>query len=175
MQHHTEVWLRGQKTEDLHPLMQPVADALLQAKEEIELMMNHFPDNLLWIQPAHCASPGFHLMHICGVLDRLITYAEGKSLTDEQLLYLKNETISHSLTAKDLVLRVNTTIQLTIERLKQFQEGFTEKRTVGRAALPSTVIGLCTHAAEHTMRHTGQLLVTTKFLLHLENEGDKSI
>jgi uncharacterized damage-inducible protein DinB len=37
-------------------------------------------------------------------------------------------------------------------------------RFVGRAKLPSTVLGLLVHAAEHTMRHTGQLLVTVQVL-----------
>jgi len=38
---------------------------------------------------------------------------------------------------------------------------------VGRAQLPSTVIGLLVHAAEHTMRHTGQLMVTVRFLVSI--------
>ena len=35
---------------------------------------------------------------------------------------------------------------------------------VGRRKLPSTVLGLLFHAAEHTQRHTGQLLVTVRVL-----------
>lgn len=166
-----EVWLRGQAIQDLNPLLQPIADALLQAQEEIETLMEDFPDKLLWQQPAGCASAGFHLLHIAGVLDRLITYAEGKSLTEAQLIYLKNETVTHNLTGKNLVTQLSKQIEISIARLKQFQNDLTEKRTVGRAALPSTIIGLCMHAAEHTMRHTGQLLVTTKVLLYLNSEA----
>ncbi|MEI9810890.1 MAG: hypothetical protein WDO16_25110 [Bacteroidota bacterium] len=40
----------------------------------------------------------------------------------------------------------------------------TSVRGVGRAKIPSTVMGLLFHAAEHTMRHTGQLLVTAGIL-----------
>ena len=44
--------------------------------------MEHFPDELLWNKPAGCAAPAFHLLHIPGVLDRLLCYAEGKNLTE---------------------------------------------------------------------------------------------
>ncbi|WP_373398612.1 hypothetical protein V8V91_02485 [Algoriphagus halophilus] len=44
-------------------------------------------------------------------------------------------------------------------------KSFSEFRTVGRAQLPSTVGGLLFHAAEHTQRHFGQLLVTVKVIL----------
>jgi hypothetical protein len=37
-------------------------------------------------------------------------------------------------------------------------------RGVGRAQLPSTVIGCLVHGAEHAMRHVGQLSVTTRIL-----------
>ena len=37
-----------------------------------------------------------------------------------------------------------------------------EFRGVGRAQLPSTVIGCLVHGAEHAMRHVGQLSVTVR-------------
>jgi len=37
-------------------------------------------------------------------------------------------------------------------------------RSVGRAALPSTVLGLLFHSAEHAHRHTGQLVTTAKIV-----------
>ena len=41
-------------------------------------------------------------------------------------------------------------------------ETLTEVRTVGRDRLPSTVLGLLVHSAEHVQRHVGQLLVTVR-------------
>jgi hypothetical protein len=79
-----EVWLRG-AVENIPSLLQPVAHALLQAREEVNEMMKDFPDELLWIKPANAASAGFHLQHLVGVLDRLFTYAHGNSLSEEQL------------------------------------------------------------------------------------------
>ena len=37
-------------------------------------------------------------------------------------------------------------------------------RGIGRARLPSTVIGCLVHGAEHAMRHVGQLSVTTRIV-----------
>ena len=39
-----------------------------------------------------------------------------------------------------------------------------EPRAVGRQRLPSTVLGLLYHAAEHATRHTGQAVTTTTIL-----------
>ena len=159
-----EVWLRG-PVENVPLLLQPVAHALLQATEEIQLLMTGFPDGKLWEMPAGSASPGFHLLHITGVLNRLCTYALAKPLSDTQLVYLKEETIAHDFTTQYLVQQVEQQVQHTIDQLKVTPEAsLTEVRTVGRKALPSTVQGLLFHAAEHIMRHLGQLLVTVRML-----------
>jgi uncharacterized damage-inducible protein DinB len=132
--------------------------------EEIKDLMKDFPDALLWERPADVASPGFHLLHITGVLDRLCTYAKGNQLTEEQLAYLKREAEAQS-SVTDLVDALEQQVQRTLAYFSTIDEkGLTEKRSVGRKALPSTVHGLLFHAAEHTMRHLGQLLVTVKII-----------
>ena len=159
-----EVWLRG-PVEGVPSLLQPAAHALLQAVEEIKELMTAFPDNLLWERPADVASPGFHLLHIAGVLDRLCSYAKGALLSEEQMAYLKSESLQHSTTSQELVERLEEQVQRTLEQFKNTDEAsLTDVRTVGRKALPSTVQGLLFHAAEHTMRHLGQLLVTVKII-----------
>ena len=160
-----EVWLRG-PLDGINPFLQPLAHALLQAKEEVNEMMKDFPEQLLWERPAGVASPGFHLQHLAGVLDRLFTYAQGTSLTEEQLKSLKSEGIAETAgSLQQLLQTFNEQVEKSVEELKKTEENkLTEFRGVGRAQLPSTVLGLLTHAAEHTMRHTGQLLVTVKIL-----------
>jgi len=162
-----EVWLRGPLA-GVPALLQPVAHALLQAREEIDELMAGFPESLLWEKFAGIASPGFHLQHLAGVLDRLFTYAKGEPLKQEQLDALKAEGIAPlgEYTINSLVDTFNCRVDDCIVQLKSTDEAIlTESRRVGRAQLPSTVIGLYTHAAEHTMRHTGQLLVTVKVLI----------
>jgi len=161
-----EVWLRG-PLDNIPPLLQPVAHALLQAREEINELMLGFPEVLLWVKPMGMASAGFHLQHLTGLIGRLFTYARGEALSQRQLDYLQGEgkPPEKEYTINDLVGRFNKQVDKALKQLSQVDETtLTEVRGVGRAQLPSTVIGLYTHTAEHTMRHLGQLLVTVGIL-----------
>ncbi|GAA4086451.1 DinB family protein [Mucilaginibacter panaciglaebae] len=161
-----EVWLRG-ALEGIPPLLQPVAHALLQAREEVNALMADFPEILLWVMPVGMASPGFHLQHLAGVLDRLFTYARGETLTEHQLnkLALEGKMPEIGYSVNTLLEIFNRQVDDAVKQLSGTDElTLTDKRGVGRAQLPSTVIGLYTHAAEHIMRHLGQLLVTSGIL-----------
>ncbi|EHQ29372.1 DinB family protein [Mucilaginibacter paludis] len=161
-----EVWLRG-PLPDMPPLLQPVAHALLQAREELNDLMADFPEDLLWERPAGLASPAFHLQHLTGVLDRLLTYARGEALNQQQLDYLASEGKYYQVTniVTELVTAFNLQVDAALLELRNTDETtLTEVRGVGRAQIPSTVLGLLIHAAEHTQRHYGQLLVTVKVL-----------
>lgn len=168
-----EVWLRGPVTE-VPPLLQPVAHALLQAREEINKLMNDFPQNLLWEKPAGMASPGFHLQHLKGVLDRLFTYAKGKNLSPDQFEYLRQESTQNDRTVQELLHSFSKQVGKALEQLQDEEEKtLTQFRGVGRAQLPSTVLGLYFHGAEHTMRHLGQLLVTVGVLKKTSIKNEK--
>jgi len=161
-----EVWLRGPLA-GIPPLLQPVAHALLQAREEVNALMIDFPEIFLWVKPNGMASPAFHLQHLTGILDRLFTYARGEALTAAQLNYLANEgkEPEQECSVNNLVEKFNTQVDEAIKQLSQTNEAIlTETRGVGRAQIPSTTIGLLVHAAEHTMRHVGQLMVTVRLL-----------
>ena len=160
-----EFWLRGPVAQ-IPGFLQPAAHALLQAKEEIHQLLEFFDESKLWDRPAGVASVAFHLQHIAGVLDRLLTYASDQPLDQQQLGYLSSEGKAiESITLKDLISKLDNQIDQTIERLKAIPESkLLEERFVGRKRLPSSVHGLIFHAAEHTMRHTGQLHVTVKIL-----------
>jgi uncharacterized damage-inducible protein DinB len=160
-----EVWMRG-ALPGIPALVQPVAHALLQAQEEIHELLHGFPPALLWQQPAGVASVGFHLQHIAGVLNRLFTYAGAQLLSPQQLAYLQAEGVANEQATVDGLLQaLDTQIAASLAALKNIDPAtLTDFRGVGRKQLPSTVMGLLFHAAEHTMRHTGQLLVTVKVL-----------
>jgi len=166
MSNKPEVWLRG-PLEDIPGLLQPVAHALLQAREEVNALMEDFPEKLLWVKPAGLASAGFHLQHLSGVIDRLFTYANGEQFDEQQLAALASEGKSgeNTISGAVLVEKFNRQIDNALAQLSKVDENtLTEARGVGRTKLPSTVIGLYVHAAEHTMRHVGQLLATVKIL-----------
>jgi uncharacterized damage-inducible protein DinB len=161
-----EIWLRG-PIPKVPPLLQPVAHALLQARDELNAAMHDFPPALLNERPAGVASVGFHLQHLAGVLDRLLTYARREALTEPQFAAFSAEvpplTIEENTVAK-LVQSFNDTVDRALIQLEGIAEtSLTEVRGVGRAQVPSTLIGVLVHAAEHTTRHLGQLLVTAQW------------
>jgi hypothetical protein len=162
-----EYWLRGSLT-GIAPLLQPVGHALLQARAEVNAVLVGFSDSLLWEQPGGVASPGFHLQHLAGVLDRLLTYARDQALTPHQLEDLAGEGAPQpgQATVAELLNRFNIQIDKALDQVGQTLEAeLLLARPVGRARIPSTVLGLLFHAAEHTQRHTGQLLVTVRVLM----------
>ncbi len=164
-----EVWLRGEIL-GVPALLQPAAHALLQSSEELEKYLQDFPEELLWKKPAGRASVGFHLQHLTGVLDRMLTYAQAEKLSKNQFHYLKNEEKpDEKLSVEILIQNFQKKVNEAIVFLKNTPENIlTEYRPVGRKELPSTVIGLLFHAAEHSQRHVGQLLVTGSVLKDLD-------
>ncbi|MBL0743939.1 DinB family protein [Chryseolinea lacunae] len=159
-----EVWMRGPLA-GIAPLLQPVAHALLQVQEEVHAVTKDFRDKDLWTKPGGVASVGFHLQHMAGVLDRLFTYARGSMLTSEQLGALKREGEASTLTVSDLLSAFDHQVERAIDQLKSTPETvLLEPRGIGRKQIPTNVLGLLFHAAEHTQRHNGQLLVTVKWM-----------
>lgn len=161
-----EAWLRGPMP-GIDPYLMPAAHALVQASEDLERAARGLTAEQLWARPGGAAAPGFHLRHIAGVIDRLFTYARGEVLSDAQREALTAET-----TPGDSPPNVDTLIEQAqraiATALDTFRETSREKllepRAVGRKQLPSTVLGLYSHAAEHAMRHTGQLITTAKIV-----------
>jgi uncharacterized damage-inducible protein DinB len=155
----TEFWQRG-PVENIPALLQPVAHALLQAQAELRFYLEELPPGLLWERPAGLAAAGFHVLHITGVLDRLFTYARGEQLTEAQLEYLSAETqVTPALPA--LLEALDTQVDRCLAQLQDTNPAaLATERYVGRKKISTTLGGLLFHAAEHTMRHTGQLLVT---------------
>ena len=148
------------------PFLQPVAHCLLQARQEIQESLRAFPETLLWERPLGLASPGFHLQHVIGFLDRLFTYARNESLNSSQLKWLAEEgKKKEGLDLAKLLAALDAQVDASIAQLIQSNPDLLlDWRGVGRKQLPSNVLGLYFHAAEHAMRHNGQLLVTVSIL-----------
>lgn len=159
-----ERWLRGPLPE-VPPFLQPVAHALLQARDDLSRVAPTLSTEELWTTPNGAASAGFHLKHLAGSLDRLLTYARGEALATDQLAYLRQEKEPGDppLDGASLQAYAAEAIDRALEQLRGTDaDSLLDERRVGRAGLPSTVIGLLFHAAEHTTRHCGQLITTAK-------------
>jgi uncharacterized damage-inducible protein DinB len=174
MNHRPEVWLRG-PIAGVRPDVMPIVHALLQVREEIEAAVLSMSADELSSTPGGAASVAFHLRHIAGSLDRLLTYARGEALTDAQQSALAAEGATLSgITASMLVASVQRAIDRAIEQVKGTAlESLDAPRAVGRAALPSTVRGLLYHAAEHAQRHAGQIVTTAKVVRGSRSGGER--
>ena len=168
-----EPWLRG-PVPDVAPLLQPVAHALIQAAEDIRRVVTPLDLDALWARPGGAASVGFHVRHAAGSLDRLFTYARGEMLSDAQRAALARETApehQRRTTPAELVAVFEAQVERALAQLRETPvDRLTDAREVGRAKLPSTVLGLLFHGAEHTQRHVGQTITTAKVVVGLRGE-----
>ena len=155
-----EVWLRGPIT-GIHLLLQPAAHTLLQVGEDVLPIVPNLAPSELWARPGGAASIGFHLAHLPGSLDRLLTYSRSESLTAEQLATLAAERTVHDdrPALGQLLARFAAGLDAAIDYLRTVSpDSLLLPREVGRKRLPSTTLGLIFHAAEHSARHAGQIV-----------------
>jgi uncharacterized damage-inducible protein DinB len=159
----TEVWMTG-PVPGYEPLLMPVVHSLLQVKAEVDALLAAIGDDQLWTRPGGAASVGFHLRHIGGSTERLLTYARGERLTAEQLGAARDEAL-HPVDRHALRRATHDAIDRALDQVKHTPVStLLEPRLVGRAGLPSTTVGLLFHAAEHATRHAGQALTTALVL-----------
>jgi hypothetical protein len=159
-----EVWLRG-PVEGFPAELQPAVHALMQAVEDVETAIGPLSIDEIWDKPGGAASIGFHARHIVGALDRLYSYARGLGLSDTQIAYMKAEGVpgDPAPDAAALINLVKTGVDAALSQLRSTSVSeLAEPRAVGRKQLPTTVLGLLFHGAEHSARHAGQIITTAK-------------
>jgi uncharacterized damage-inducible protein DinB len=159
-----EVWLRG-PVAGFPPELMPVAHSLLQVLEEVDAVIRPLSFDELWARPGGAASVGFHLKHLAGSLDRLLTYARGEGLSEAQRSALDSEERAGNDQPAILLRAARAAIEAALQQvLTTPVETLDAPRRVGRAGLPSTVRGLLFHCAEHAQRHAGQIVTTAKIV-----------
>jgi uncharacterized damage-inducible protein DinB len=157
-----EPWLRG-AIPGMPAMIMPAAHALMQAAEDIPRAVEGLTTAQLWELPGGAAAVGFHLRHLAGSIDRLLTYARGEMLTDAQMTQLEAEIEDDGRSADDLAHEALAAIARGIDAMRETPPGiYLETRGVGRRRLPTTVLGLLVHIAEHTQRHVGAIIATAK-------------
>ena len=161
-----EVWLRG-PVEGCEPLLMPVVHTLMQVREDVERLASSVPPEDVWSRPGGAASIGFHVRHLGGALDRLMTYARGEALTRAQWAAARSEGEpgDRAPLLGEVALATYAALDRALEQLRgTVSDELLTPRKVGRAGLPSTTLGLLFHAAEHSARHAGQAVTTAKIL-----------
>lgn len=161
-----EAWLRGPLA-GVPPLLQPVAHSLTQCRNEVREALRDLTPAQMGARPGGAPSVGFHARHAIGSLDRLLTYARGEQLSAAQHEVLAREAeadVGDGAAAR-LIAESDAGVGAALDQVRATREDtLLEPRGVGRAQLPSTVIGLLVHAAEHTQRHVGQLVTTARIV-----------
>jgi uncharacterized damage-inducible protein DinB len=156
-----EPWLRGTLRE-VPAVSRAVLHALELAEEDITRWCGRLSAEELNERPAGIASVGFHLRHIARSVDRLLTYAEGRVLSEKQMAELKSETEACATTEEELA-ELRGAMEKAARRVRTLErEDLEEERVVGRELLHTSLGGLLVHVAEHTLRHVGQAITTAK-------------
>jgi len=165
-----EVWLRG-PVPGVDPWLMPVVHSLLQVKEEIDAVAVTLTDEQLWRRPGGAASVGFHIRHIGGSAERLLTYARGEQLSSAQLAASERES-TEELPRTHLLAECHAALDRALDQMRTTPaSGLLEGRTVGRRGLPSTTLGLVFHVAEHALRHAGQAITTARIVVGTGGPG----
>lgn len=158
-----EPWLRGTLTH-VDPVQRAVLHALELAKEDLEKWCADLSDEELNARPGDIAPVAFHLRHIARSTDRLLTYAEKRSLSADQIAVMKQE-LDPGATRESLFEEFNSGLDSAVERILSIPpEWMSEPRVVGRQRMPTTVAGLVVHVGDHAQRHVGQAITTAKIL-----------
>ncbi|HVW76368.1 MAG TPA: DinB family protein [Alloacidobacterium sp.] len=159
-----EPWLRGTLT-DVPAIGRAVLHALELAAEDVRRWCDSLTENDLAAQPHGLPSIAFQLRHIVRSCDRLLTYAEGRQLSGEQIAALKSEA-DPEVSREILFGEFSQELESAAQRVRTLAVGdLEEQRFVGKKQLPTTVGGLLVHVADHTQRHVGQAVTTAKVLL----------
>src|SRR5258708_5135890 len=156
-----EPWLRG-PISGVHPLLAPLLYAFQQAREDLAMHTAGLGVAQIWATPHGFGSVGFHIRHIARSADRLATYLSGQPLSENQLAALRTEH-EPGATREELLAQMESSFESVTGVVKTLHPtSLAEPREVGRKRLPTTIIGLLTHIAEHTQRHVGQAIAAAK-------------
>jgi uncharacterized damage-inducible protein DinB len=170
MESQAEPWLRG-PIAGVHPLTAPILYAFQQAREDLARYTAALTTEQIWATPFGLGSAGFHIDHIAGSTDRLMTYLQGRELSPSQLAALKDEgDPARRPGREELLSRLDRVFEAAEEVVRAIPpDALAEPRTVGRQHLPTSVVGLLTHIAEHTQRHIGQAISAVKLAARCVN------
>jgi len=154
-----EPWLRG-PIPGIEPLLQPVAHALTGVIEDLLPLLRSLDESAIWKMAGASAPIGYHLAHMTGSLDRLMTYVRGDALSQPQwdAYAIEQRVVEVRPSLASLIDSLSATLDRAIRDLRKIPaDRLLDPREVGRARLPSNVLGLLVQAAEHTVRHAGQI------------------
>ncbi|MFN0172252.1 MAG: DinB family protein [Bryobacteraceae bacterium] len=162
-----EPWLRG-PIEGVNPLVAPALRTFEQTREDLRQATEGLTSEQVWARPFGMTAVGFHLRHIAGSTERLCNYLDGEQLSEQQIAAMKRED-EPGATLEELLTGVDAALDKAAAQFRGLDPAtYSDPRGVGRKMLPTTVMGLVLHIAEHTFRHVGQAVAAAKLVRAVE-------
>ncbi len=159
-----EPWLTG-KLNDVSPLLAALLYSFEQTREDLRRWTDGLSEEQIWRRRGEIGSVGFHIRHIAGSVDRLLTYADGGQLDERQLLELKSEQNDGGLSRDQLLALLDEKLSKAETVVRAIDpSSFSAVREIGRKRTPVPLGVLLVHISEHTQRHVGAAIVTSKIV-----------
>lgn len=156
-----EPWMRG-PLPGIDPLLAPLFCSFTMAREDLAEFTAGLTPDQIWARPHGFNPVGREIRHIGRSAGRLLTYLEGGQLSDAQLAEINSE-FEPGASREELLRELDRHFAQAETVLRSIDPAtFAHPRAVGRKQLPTTVIGLIVHMAEHTQRHVGQAISAAK-------------
>lgn len=159
-----EPWLSGTIT-GTHPVLAALLYSFQQAREDLEKWTLGLTQEQIWRRVGEVAPVGFHIRHIAGSVDRLITYASKGALTEAQLAELRAEQQIPGPSRDELFELLEKKLAHAAEIVRGIDPAtLGDTREIGRKKTPVPLGILLVHISEHTQRHVGAAIVTSKIV-----------
>ena len=160
---YVEPWMRGHYA-DLHPTIAALLYSFEHARDDLAKWTEGLDGASICASRGKVASVAFHIAHIAGSIERLIAYAKGEQLSDQQLAELRAEKMTSKSRSELLELLEEKTRAAEVFLRALDPSELTQQRYIGRKRIATTLGVLLIHIAEHTQRHVGEAILTTKIL-----------
>lgn len=160
-----EAWQRGPIL-GVNAALQPAAHALLHAREDLDRILPQIRPNEVWAATGEAASIGWHLLHLAGSTERLLSYAREEPLSPAQWAWLELEKSPRpEMDLEELMRHVYAAFEAAAAQIAATPgDRLGDVRGIGRAQIPVTLGGILFHVGEHAVRHVGQVITTVKLL-----------
>jgi hypothetical protein len=164
----TEAWMRGSIPGD-DPVISHLRRASEQIREDVDAALRDLSAAEIWSNLHGATSAGFHAKHLAGSTRRLLTYLEGRQVTEQQLAEVPLEGRGQE-SAAELGATISSALDRYDEAIRNLSPGdFGAPRAIGRKRHPATAISIAIHIVEHGQRHVGGLLAAAKLARNARN------
>lgn len=159
-----EPWMSGTLA-DLHPVVAALLYSFRHARLDLGAWTKELSTEELSLSLLGLAPVSFHIRHIAGSVDRLLTYARREQLSALQIAAIGDEA-QPGLSREEMLKLLDDSFGQAETVVRGLDSASLCKiREIGRKRIPVPLGTLLVHIAEHTQRHVGEAIITVKAVL----------